>query len=120
MRHLLLTEADTGISQSNVLTVVFVGIVKIALALDIPAFAFGEEEGIRQVIHIGFHGIQSNDIFSTALLHGVDGGCNLRRIGQRTDRRTQQIKNSRQHILTLDLLPLYNVLQIDLGKSDFR
>ena len=47
MRHFLLAEADTGISQSNVLTVVFVGIVKIALALDIPAFAFGEEEGIR-------------------------------------------------------------------------
>ena len=47
MRHFLLAEADAGISQSNVLTVVFVGIVKIALALDIPAFAFGEEEGIR-------------------------------------------------------------------------
>ena len=47
MRHFLLAEADTGISQSNVLTVVFIGIVKIALALDIPAFAFGEEEGIR-------------------------------------------------------------------------
>ena len=47
MRHFLLTEADTGISQSNVLAIVFVGIVKIALALDIPAFAFGEEEGIR-------------------------------------------------------------------------
>ena len=47
VRHFLLAEADTGISQSNVLTVVFVGIVKIALALDIPAFAFGEEEGIR-------------------------------------------------------------------------
>ena len=38
MRHFLLTEANTGISQSNVLTVVFVGIIKIALALDIPAF----------------------------------------------------------------------------------
>ena len=47
VRHFLLAEADTGISQSNVCTVVFVGIVKIALALDIPAFAFGEEEGIR-------------------------------------------------------------------------
>ena len=47
VRHLLLTEADTGISQSNILAIVFVGIVKIALALDIPAFAFGEEEGIR-------------------------------------------------------------------------
>ena len=47
IRHFLLAEADTGISQSNVLTVVFVGIVKIALALHIPAFAFGEEEGIR-------------------------------------------------------------------------
>ena len=47
VRHFLLAEADTGIPQSNVLTVVFVGIVKIALALDIPAFAFGEEEGIR-------------------------------------------------------------------------
>ena len=47
MRHFLLAEADTGISQSNVLTVVFVGVVKIALALHIPAFAFGEEEGVR-------------------------------------------------------------------------
>ena len=47
VRHFLLAEADTGISQSNVLTIVFVGIVKIALALDIPAFAFGEKEGIR-------------------------------------------------------------------------
>ena len=47
MRHFLLAEADTGISQSNILTVVFVGIVKVALALDIPALAFGEEEGIR-------------------------------------------------------------------------
>ena len=120
MRHFLLAEADTGISQSNVLAIVFVGIVKIALSLYIPAFAFGEEEGIRQVIHIGFHGVQGNDVFSTALLHGVYGGCNLRRIGQRTDRRTQQIKNSRQHILTLDLLPLYNVLQIDLRKQRFQ
>ena len=47
VRHFLLAEADTGISQPNILTVVFVGVVKIALALDIPAFAFGEEEGIR-------------------------------------------------------------------------
>ena len=47
MRHFLLAEADAGVSQSNVLAVVFVGVVKIALALDIPAFAFGEEEGIR-------------------------------------------------------------------------
>ena len=47
VRHFLLAEADTGISQSNVLTVVFVGIVKIALALHIPALAFGKEEGIR-------------------------------------------------------------------------
>ena len=45
--HFLLAEADTGIPQSNVLTVVFVGIVKIALALDVPALAFGEEKGIR-------------------------------------------------------------------------
>ena len=47
VRHLLLAEADAGISQSDILTVVFVGIVKIALSLGIPAFAFGEEEGIR-------------------------------------------------------------------------
>ena len=116
MRHFLLTEADAGISQSNVLTVIFVGIVKIALALHVPAFALGEEEGVRQMIHIGFHGVQGNDILTAVLLHGIDGGCNLRRIGQRADRRTQQIKNRRQYILTLDLLPLYNVLQINLGK----
>ena len=68
------------------------------------------------MIHIGFHGVQGNDILTAVLLHGIDGGCNLRRIGQRADRRTQQIKNRRQYILTLDLLPLYNVLQINLGK----
>ena len=47
MRHFLLTEADAGISQSNVLAVILVGIVKIALALHIPALAFGKEEEIR-------------------------------------------------------------------------
>ena len=72
------------------------------------------------MIHIGFHGVQGNDILTAALLHGVDGGCNLRRIGQRADGRTQQIKNRGQHILPLDLLPLYNVLQIDLGKERFQ
>ena len=72
------------------------------------------------MIHIGFHGVQGNDILTAALLHGVDGGCNLRRIGQRPDRRTQQIKNSGQYILPLDLLPLYNVLQIDLRKQRFQ
>ena len=72
------------------------------------------------MIHIGFHGVQGNDILTAALLNCVDGGCNLRRIGQRADGRTQQIKNRRQHILTLDLLPLYNVLQIDLRKQRFQ
>ena len=69
------------------------------------------------MIHIGFHGVQGNDILTAALLHGVDGGGNLRRIGQRSDRRTKQIKNRGQHILTLDFLPFYNVFQINLGKQ---
>ena len=72
------------------------------------------------MIHIGFHGVQGNGILTAALLHGADGGCNLRRIGQRADGRTQQIKNGGQHILPLDLLSLYNVLQIDLGKQRFQ
>ena len=72
------------------------------------------------MIHIGFHGVQGNGILTAALLHGADGGCNLRRIGQRADGRTQQIKNSGQHILPPDLLSLYNVLQIDLGKQRFQ
>ena len=72
------------------------------------------------MIHIGFHGVQGNYILTAAFLHSVDGGCNLRRIGQRADRRTQQIKNRRQHIFTLDLLPFNNVLQINLGKQRFQ
>ena len=47
VRHLLLAEADTGVPQPNVLTVVFIGIVKRAFALHVPAFALGKEEGIR-------------------------------------------------------------------------
>ena len=94
MRHFLLAEADTGVSQPNILTVVFVGIVKIAFALDIPAFTLGKQKRICQMIHIGFHCVQGNHIFTAAFLHGIDGSCHLRWIGQRTDRRTQQIKNS--------------------------
>ena len=86
VRHFLLAEANAGISQSNVLTVVFVGIVKIALALNIPAFTLGKQKRICQMIHIGFHCVQGNHIFAAAFLHGVDGSCDLRRIGQRTDR----------------------------------
>ena len=44
MRHFLLAEADAGISQSNILTIVFVGIVEIAFALDIPTLALGKQE----------------------------------------------------------------------------
>ncbi len=47
VRHFFLSKADAGISQLDVLSVIFVWIVKIAFAFDIPAFAFGEEEGIR-------------------------------------------------------------------------
>ena len=72
------------------------------------------------MVHIGFHGVLCNRILTAALLHGVDDGCNLRRIGQRADRRTKQVKNSGQHILTLNLLPLYNVLQINLGEQRFQ
>ena len=46
MRHFLLSEANACISQSNILTVVFIRIVEIVLSLDIPAFTFGEEERI--------------------------------------------------------------------------
>ena len=46
------------------------------------------------MIHIGIHCVQGNHIFAAAFLHGVDGGRDLRRVGQRTDRRTQQINNS--------------------------
>ena len=72
------------------------------------------------MIHIGFHGVQGNDILPAALLHGIDSGGNLCRIGQRADRRTQQIKNRRQYILALDLFTLHNVLQINLGKQRFQ
>ena len=49
----LLAETDAGVAQAGVLTVVFVGVLKIRLALHIIAFAFTEQEGIFQVLHVG-------------------------------------------------------------------
>ena len=72
------------------------------------------------MIHIGFDGIQGNHIFAAALLLRIDSVRHLGRIGQRSDGRTEQIKNGGQHILPLDLLPLHNVLQVDLGKERFQ
>ena len=113
MRHLLLTKPDTGIAQTNVLAVVLVGILKILPPLDIIALGFAEQERILQMVDIGRDGILRNVLPSP----GTERICDFLGIRQRTDRRTQQIKEQTENILTHDLLALHNVLDIDFREQ---
>ena len=81
--HLLLAEADAGIPQADVLTVIFVGVIEIVFPLDIPALALSKEERVRQVIHIRFHSVEGDRILAAPLLPGVDGVRHPGGVGQR-------------------------------------
>ena len=54
MRHFGLTESDTRVTKSNVLAVIFVGIVKVRASLYVISFAFRKQEGIDQMVNIRF------------------------------------------------------------------
>ena len=69
--HLLLTESDACITETNILAIVFIRIIKIVLALYVPTLALAEEKSIRQLIHIAFHGVQRSGIFAAQLLLAV-------------------------------------------------
>ena len=55
MSHFLLTESNTGISKAYILAVIFVGIVKITLALHIPTLAFTEKKCVVKIVDIAFY-----------------------------------------------------------------
>ena len=82
--HLLLAEADAGIPQADVLTVIFVRVIEIVFPLDIPALALSKKERVRQVIHIRFHSVGGNRILAAPLLPGVDGVRHPGGFGQRS------------------------------------
>lgn len=120
MGHFLLAETDPGISQPQVLAVVFVGVIKIILPLHIPSFALAKQECVRQVIHIALDGVRCDGMFATALLFGVERIGYIGRIGQGANGGAQQVQYGVQYIGTFDLLPLDNILQVGFGEKGFQ
>ncbi len=105
------------VNDSDVLTVILVGVVEVTLALHIPTLTFAEQEGIRKMIHVGLDGVPGHGVFPTQLLLGVQGVGHVGGIGERTNGRAKKIQNGIQYICSLDFLSFQNVLQIDLGEK---
>ena len=111
MTGIVLTVIETGISQTNVGVVIFIGIVEIGLALDIIPLGHPDQECVDGVVNIG--GDQCRiDFFLT---HTGDGIGHIGGIGQRTDLRCQEVQNVVQNILPLNSIALHNILDIQLG-----
>ena len=114
MGHFLLAEADAGVAQPQVLTVVLAGEIKIILPLHIEPPALPEQICVLQVVHVALHRIVGNCILSAPLLSGVQAVGNIGGIGKGADRGTQQIQDRGQHVRPLDPFALHDVFQIDL------
>lgn len=50
----LLAEADAGVAQADILTVIFVGIFEVGFAFHVVALAFAEQEGVFQMLHVSY------------------------------------------------------------------
>ena len=57
VRHILLAETRSRVSQSEILALVFVWVVEIRLAAHVITFRFGKEKCVHQVIHMHSDGI---------------------------------------------------------------
>ena len=68
MRQFLLAEADAGVAQADVLTVVLVGVFKVGLALHVVALALAEQKGVLQVLHIRGDGVLRHAVFAIEFL----------------------------------------------------
>ena len=82
MRHLLLTETGASIAQTNIITVILIGIVEIVLAFYVIATAFLEQVGVQEMANIGRDRVCGNRVLSGALLPGVQGVGYIVRVGQ--------------------------------------
>ncbi len=57
MSHFPLTETESGIAKSSIVTVILVGVVKIVSAFYIIAAAFFKKVSVGKMSDIGFDGI---------------------------------------------------------------
>ena len=93
MGHFLLAEADAGVAQPQILTVVLAGEIKIILPLHIEPPALPEQVGVLQVVHVAPDRIVGHRISSAPLLPGVQAVGNIGGIGKGADGGTQQIQD---------------------------
>ena len=82
----LLPEARAGLSQADVVAVIFVGIVEIVFALHVVAAALLEEIGVHQVPEIGRDRVRGHRVLPGALLPGNERVGGIVRLGQRAYR----------------------------------
>ena len=121
MRQFLLTEADTGVAQAEIVAVVLVGIVEIVLSLHVISAAFLKKIGILQMADVlGRDRVRGDGILPGTLLSGIQGVCNIVRVGQKPDRRAEQAQRRGQYVFAFDLFTLHDVLEIYLGKERFQ
>ena len=108
----LVAEKGSGVAETDIFAVVFLGVVEIGVPLDVVAFGLGEEIGVFEVGDVGGDGVVGE--FRAV---GGKGAGQVVGIGEGARGRAEKIDNLPHGGGFGDGMSLDDILEIDLGEE---